>query len=52
MPSKKFIITILGGTFNGFSIVKFSQIEANNFIDLIEENYNLECQLEIIDLLK
>lgn len=51
MPSKKFIITILGGTFNGFSIVKFSRIEANKFIDGVKENYNLECQLEIIDLM-
>jgi hypothetical protein len=52
MPSKKYIITILGGTFNGFSVVKFSEFEANNFIDSVKENYNLECQLEIIDLLK
>jgi hypothetical protein len=52
MPSKKYIITILGGPFNGISIEKFSQIEANNFIDFIEENYHLECQLEIIDLIR
>ena len=51
MPSKKFIITVLGGIFDGFSIVKFSQIEADKFIDLVQENFNSECQLEIIDLI-
>jgi hypothetical protein len=51
MPSKKFIITVLGGIFNGFSIVKFSQVETDRFIDNIQENYNAECQLEIIDLM-
>jgi hypothetical protein len=51
MPSKKFIITVLGGTFNGFSVVKFSQREANDFIDSVKENYNLECQLEIISII-
>ena len=51
MTNRKFIITVLGGTFNGFSVVKFSQREANDFIDSVKENYNLECRLEIISII-
>jgi hypothetical protein len=50
MPSKKYIITVLGGTWNGFKVVKYSRREADSIINNIEENFGLKCNLEIIDL--
>ena len=46
MPTHKFIITIIGGTWNGTTITKFSEEDTNWFIGLIKENYGVGCSVE------
>jgi hypothetical protein len=46
MPTHKFIITIIGGTWNGTTITKFSEEDKNWFIGLIKENYGVDCSVE------
>ena len=50
MPAYKFIITIIGGTRNGQTIIKFTEREKNNTVSFIKENYELECLVEKIKL--
>lgn len=50
MPIYKFIITIIGDTWNGLIITKFNEQEKNNTVSLIEEIYGLECSVEKIKL--
>jgi hypothetical protein len=50
MPVYKFIITIIGGTWNGQVITKFSEQEKNMAVSLIKETYGLECSIQKIKL--
>lgn len=50
MPTYKFIITIIGGTWNGTTITKFSEQDKNRVIDLVRENYGVDCSVEKIKL--
>ena len=50
MPTYKFIITIIGGTWNGQIITKFTEQEKDNTVSLIKETYGLECSVEKIKL--
>ena len=50
MPTYKFIITIIGGTWNGQTITRFSEQEKDSFVSLIKENYGLDCSVEKIKL--
>jgi hypothetical protein len=50
MPAYKFIITIIGGTWNGQVITKFSEQEKNMAVSLIKETYGLECLIQKIKL--
>jgi hypothetical protein len=50
MPTYKFIITVIGGTWNDETIIKFSEQEKNMTVSLIKENYGLDCLVEKIKL--
>ena len=50
MPTHKFIITIIGGTWNGTTTIKFSEQEKNRFVYLVKENYGVDCSVEKIRL--
>ena len=50
MPAYKFIITIIGGNWNGETIIKFSEHEKNMFVDFVKDFYSLECSVEKIKL--
>jgi hypothetical protein len=50
MPTYKFIITVIGGTWHGETITKFSEQEKNMTVSLIKEIYGLDCSIEKIML--
>lgn len=50
MPTHKFIITIIGGTWNGTTITKFCEQDVNRFIGFIKENYWVDCLVEKIKI--
>jgi hypothetical protein len=51
MPTYKFIITIMGGTWNGVTITKFSEQEKDITVNLIKETYGLECLIQKLKLI-
>jgi hypothetical protein len=51
MPSKEYIITVIGGTWNGTKLTKFSLKEAEDVIEMLESYFDLECELEIRELI-
>jgi hypothetical protein len=50
MPIYKYIITIIGGHLNGFSIVKFSDFEMEGWVDFIREDLKVDCEVQKISL--
>jgi hypothetical protein len=50
MPTYKFIITIIGGTWNGTTIIRFTEQEKNYVIDSLKDNYGVDCSVEKIKL--
>ena len=50
MPTYKYIITIIGGTWNGTTMTKFSEQDKNEYINRIKENYGVDCSVEKIKL--
>jgi hypothetical protein len=50
MPIYKYIITIIGGHLNGFSIVKFSDFEMESWVDFLHEHLKLDCEVQKISL--
>lgn len=52
MPSKKYIITVLGGPLGGCEFIKYSQGEADDILDILDRLGILDCnyQVEILEL--
>jgi hypothetical protein len=50
MPVKEYTIIIVGGTWNGYKLIKYSEREAQQWIDCIEEYYGAKCELIVRDL--
>jgi hypothetical protein len=49
MPSKKYIITLQSGTWNGIQLVKYSQRETDQIIQSLDD-MEVKYKVEIIDL--
>jgi hypothetical protein len=49
MPSKKYIITVLNGTWNGYEFIKYSQRDADKILYGLE-GLGVQCKVEIIEL--
>jgi hypothetical protein len=47
MPVKEFTITIKGGLLDGLEFKKYSQMECDNLVELIENQYGLKCNIKI-----
>jgi len=46
MPTQEFTITIKGGLLDGLEFKKYSQIECDNLVELMETQYGLKCNIK------
>jgi hypothetical protein len=49
MPNKKYVITVLDGTWNGYKFTRWTQHDADGLVDALGR-VGMQCKVEIIAL--